>query len=50
MSLRFVPQCPANPTQPSFANLVDEFKIKCVLNKSFDAKQLFRVVRKVLRG
>ena len=36
-------------TQSSFANLADQFKIKCVLNKPFDAKQLFRVVRKVLR-
>lgn len=36
-------------TQSSFANLADQFKIKYVLNKPFDVKQLFRVVRKVLR-
>jgi DNA-binding NtrC family response regulator len=36
-------------TQPTFANLVDEFKIKYIMNKPFDAKQLFRAVRNVLR-
>ena len=35
-------------TQQPFANLVDQFKIKYVLNKPFDMKQLFRVVKKVL--
>jgi two-component system chemotaxis response regulator CheY len=35
--------------QIAFADLVDQFKIKFVLEKPFDIKQLFRVVRKVLR-